>query len=515
MVKATVSSIGPGNEMCAEPLPDRCGFIIFGASGDLTKRKLIPALYHMWQGGLLPDRWYVLGLGRTRMDDRHYRESVKESLDRYLCAETIPADQWEQFGRRLHYLSGDSQSADYYTLLGEKLNQLDKEHDTGGRRLFYLAAPPDLYLGIIHRLGQAGLNRSSMTSGWSRIVIEKPVGRDLASARALNQAVVRVFDEHQVYRIDHYLGKETVQNILFFRFANAIFEPIWNRRYIDHIQITVAEQIGIEHRAGYYEQAGALRDMFQNHLLQLFCLVAMEPPASFEADAVRDEKGKVLKAVRPIPLDRHELYAVRGQYASGVLGGEEAVGYRDERGVAPDSKTETYAALKLFVDNWRWQGVPFYLRSGKRMAKRSAEIAIEFRQVPHLFFNSLIPEEIQPNVLVFRIQPDEGISMTLQAKHPGPKLCLDRVTMDFKYRDSFTVASRDDYERLLLDCLIGDQMLFARGDWVELSWSLLTPLLEQWQQGSGENLVSYQAGSWGPVEADDLIQRDGRSWRLL
>jgi glucose-6-phosphate 1-dehydrogenase len=515
MQKAIVSDIATNKESCAEPLPEAFGLTIFGASGDLTKRKLIPALFNVMKSGLLPDSWYVVGLGRTKMDDNEFRKTARESLNLFLPSGSVSASDAEKFEKRLYYLAGDSEDPGYYKRLKERFAQLDKEHGVEGNRLFYLATPPNLYPGIIKNLGAAGLNRPAGSSHWSRIIIEKPFGTDLPSAKALNQELLQSFREGQVYRIDHYLGKETVQNILFFRFANAIFEPTWNRRYIDHVQITVAESIGIEHRAGYYEQTGALRDMFPNHLLQLLSLVAMEPPAAFEADAVRDEKAKVLKAVRPIPAVEIAQFAVRGQYGPGVVNGQQTIGYRSEPGVKPDSKTETFFALKFYIDNWRWEGVPFYLRSGKRLPKRVAEISVEFKRVPHLFFKSLIPEQIEPNTLVFRIQPDEGISTKFQAKHPGPKVCMDTVTMDFSYQGSFKVVSPEAYERLLLDCLAGDQMLFSRRDWVENSWSVISTVLEQWQKTPEPGFPNYQAGSWGPGEADKLIEQDGQSWRSL
>jgi glucose-6-phosphate 1-dehydrogenase len=515
MPKATVSCVSPPKVISEEPQANPFGLVIFGASGDLTKRKLIPAFFRMMQAGQLPDRWYVVGSGRTQMDDEGFRKIVKESLQSFKKTGSISAAVWEKFSKRFHYLAGDSQDAKYHVHLRKRLIQLDKEHRTGGNRLFYLATPPDLYSGVIRRLGEAGLNRPGKGARWSRVVIEKPFGKDLASAQSLNRKVAQVFKESQVYRIDHYLGKETVQNILFFRFANAIFEPIWNRQYIDHIQITVAEDIGIEHRSGYYEGSGALRDMFQNHLLQLFCLVAMEPPANFEADAVRDERVKVLKSVRPVPPEKIDQFAVRGQYGPGIVGGQPVAGYRGERGVKPDSSTETYAALKLHIDSWRWKGVRFYLRSGKRLAKRTAEIAVEFKWVPHLLFTPLISEDIHPNTLVFRIQPDEGICLTFQSKHPGPRLCMDTVTMDFNYRGSFKSVSPEAYERLLLDCLIGDQMLFARRDWVELSWSIINPILRQWEEAPDPRFPNYEAGSHGPDEGDELIDQDDRHWREI
>lgn len=509
---AVVSGVMTQYGECSEPVPDSSGMVIFGATGDLTQRKLIPALFHLCAGGLLPDRWYVLGVGRSLLDDEGFRRRVAASIESGLNDRGVDSGERDRFIGRFHYLSGDSDAPEFYHALKERLIDLDGRSGTSGNRLFYLAVPPALYPEIIGHLGEAGLNRSP-AKGWTRIIIEKPFGVDLASAQALNRKVRKVFKEPQVYRIDHFLGKEAVQNILFFRFANAIFEPIWNRRYIDHVQITAAESLGIERRAGYYEGSGALRDMFQNHLLQLLCVIAMEPPARFEAEPIRDEKCKVLRSVRAIGASEIDRFAVRGQYGAGEIGGRAVPGYRSEPGVAPHSRTETFAALQLFVDNWRWQGVPFYLRSGKRLAKKATEVAIRFKQVPHLLFKPLLSEEIEPNTLVLSVQPSEGISLTFQAKRPGPKLCMCTVTMDFNYHSAFQVPSPDAYERLLLDCMAGDPMLFSREDWIDWSWSILAPILEQWEKGPAPSFPNYGAGSWGPKEADALTEQDGRRWR--
>jgi glucose-6-phosphate 1-dehydrogenase len=486
-------------------MAERFTLVIFGASGDLTRRKLIPALWSLYQGRTLPEPFGVVAVARSEMWDADFRAKMREAVAEFARVQPPTESVWASFASCLSYVWGDSTDPKLYQELGRRLE---------GRpnRLFYCATPPSLYPPIVKNLGESGI--ASSRGGWARIIIEKPFGRDLDSAQALNAQIAGYFRERQVYRIDHYLGKETVQNILVLRFANGIFEPLWSREHVDHVQITVGESIGVESRGPYYEEAGALRDMVQNHMLQLLCLIAMEPPVTFEADPVRDEKNKVMRALRPIEIDSVETVAVRGQYGPGWVAGERVRGYREERGVDPDSTTETYAALKLYVDNWRWAGVPFYLRTGKRMPRRVSEIAIQFRRTPHLIFRRA-PAGVEPNVLVLRIQPDEGISLTVEAKPPGPELRLKPVTMDFRYGEVFGAEPPEAYERLLLDAINGDATLYARGDWVEHAWAVLEPVLQAWSTGDPPKLPNYEAGTWGPPEADAFIERDGRKWRRL
>jgi len=494
-------------ERTAEP----CTVVIFGASGDLTKRKLVPALYRLSQERLLPGEFAIVGVSRSPMSHDEFRAKMKDAVATYSEAKRVDEAVWQSFAQGIFYLPGDINDPKAYRSLSDLLDRIDRERGTAGNRVFYLSTAPAQYSEAIRQLGGAGLARPA-DKGWTRIIIEKPFGTDLASAKQLNQEVAAVFDEDQVYRIDHYLGKETVQNLMVFRFANGIFEPIWNRQYIDHVQITNAEAIGVEGRGAYYEGAGVTRDMIQNHVFQVLSLVAMEPPVSLSANAVRDEKIKAMQAVRPIPPERVDEFAVRGQYGPGSVGGKPVPGYRQEPGVNPESWTETYAALKLYFDNWRWAGVPFYIRSGKRLPKRVTEIAIQFNEVPHLLFGALTAQQLEPNVLVVRIQPDEGITLRIGAKIPGQTTRIRWVNMDFRYGASFGVQSPEAYERLLLDCILGDSTLYARRDMTERGWEIVRPILEAWQH-TPPNFPNYEAGAWGPQAADDFIERDGRRWR--
>jgi len=496
--------IGLRRDRGAEP----CTLVIFGASGDLTRRKLVPALYNLHLDRLLPGGFAIVGAARREMTGDAFAATLREGLESY-SRRPVSDELWQQMASEISYVQA-GRDAEGYLRLAEHLDDLDRKRGTAGNRLFYLATPPSAFPPIVARLGEAGLNRPGSGGNWSRIVVEKPIGRDLASARELNRAVGAVFDERDVYRIDHYLGKETVQNLLVFRFANSIFEPLWNRKYVDHVQLTVAESIGVEGRGGYYEEAGTTRDMVQNHMFQLLCLTAMEPPVSLAADAIRDEKVKVLQALRPVDPEAVHDSTVRAQYAAGVVNGKKVCGYKEEPDVSEDSRTETYVAMRLAIDNWRWAGVPFYLRAGKRMAKRVTEIALRFREVPHPLFE----QDGEVNTLALRIQPNEGITLKFGSKVPGPKPAIRPVSMDFRYGTSFGLQPPDAYERLILDAILGDSTLFIRRDEVEAAWSYIDRLMEGWRD-SDRPAAEYTAGTWGPGEADSLIERSGRRWRRL
>ncbi|MEL6159516.1 MAG: glucose-6-phosphate dehydrogenase [Cyanobacteria bacterium J06623_5] len=490
--------------------------VIFGATGDLTKRKLIPALYNLTQQNYLPKQFAVVGIGRTPIPAEDFKDKILTALKGF-ASEALDSARLDWLTPRLHYLSGDFTDADTYTKLSETLSQIDEERATQGNYLFYLATAPTFFEQITQQLGAAGLAQET-SEQWRRVIFEKPFGRDLATAKRLNCDIGKVLKENQIYRIDHYLGKETVQNILIFRFGNGLFEPIWNHRYIDHVQITVAEQVGVEARGGYYDNSGALRDMIQNHLFQLLAMVAIEPPVSFAADAVRDEKSKILRAIEPLSSEDVLRNVVRGQYDSAQRSNGEAQqadsrAYRFEPKVAANSQTETFVAMKLSIDNWRWAGVPFYLRTGKRLPERVSEIAIQFKQVPSLLFRDTSMDELAPNFLVIRLQPNEGISLQFGAKVPGPKLQMAGVDMSFCYANYFNAAPTTGYETLLYDCMIGDATLFQRSDNVELGWQVVTPILDVWQAVPPRSFPNYPSGSWGPATADELLARDGRTWR--
>lgn len=503
-------NIGACQELTASP----AGLVVFGASGDLAHRKLFPSLFRLWQRNLLDESFYLLGCGRKELSDEKFRDGVKAGLKKFLS--DVTDDQAESFLKRFYYIIGDYSDRRFYESIKERLDVLDKEYRMSGSRVFYLSVPPDIYDKIVQQLRDGGLSCPTANKNQPnpRLVIEKPFGHDLETARQLNRTISRCFDESNVYRIDHYLGKETVQNILMFRFANSIFEPVWNNNYVDHVQVTIAEKDGVGRRAGYYDNSGAIRDMIQNHTLQLISLAAMEPPVSFDADSVRDEKTKLLKAVRPFSESSFAENVVLGQYSSGTINGQSVAGYLEEESVAGDSLTETFIAARMFVDNWRWSGGPFYCRTGKCLASKKTEIVVTFKQMPHSMFASIGIEQLPPNILIMRIQPDEGISLRFQAKGPGGKMCLSTLEMTFNYKDIFGVEIPEAYQRLLLDCMAGDQTLFMRYDAVEISWKLLEPILQD-RRGNKIKPVQYPAGAASFPQADELIEKDGRKWRPL
>src|ERR1700730_10629360 len=506
-IETDASPAVSGNSGVSEPVT----VVLFGASGDLAKRKVIPAMYDLAINNSLGPRYAIVGFARTPMSDENFRSTTADAAKSMSEVGPIDPKKWSEVAANLYYQAGEYGNAEDFKKLAKRLDDLSAEKKLGANRLFYLSTPPEVYPHIVEQLGRAGLAKPSSPDAWVRIIIEKPFGRDLASAKELNKTVLSVFDEQQVYRIDHYLGKDTVQNLLVLRFGNGIFEPLWNRNYVDHVQITAAETLGVEQRAAFYETAGATRDMIQSHMLQLTSLVSMEPPAAFDATAVRNEKIKVLQSIRPFTEESIKTDIVRGQYGPGSLPGNSALlaGYRDEPGVKKDSTTETFVTAKLQIDNWRWAGVPFYLRTGKRLPSRVSEIAIQFRRAPHLVFRE---QDLSSNTLVLNIQPDEGISISFHAKLPGQEMKLKTVTMDFSYQKEFGGGERSAYATLINDCMRGDATLFDRADGVEAAWALVNPILEYFESHKPK-FPNYAAGSWGPREADELLERDGRHWR--
>lgn len=496
----------------AEP----CSVVIFGATGDLTSRKLFPALYNLMREGQLPSHFACVGFARREKKNEEFRAEMHEAVNKFSRVKPVDENLWGSFVNQIYYHQSDFDTDKGYESLNKLLKEIDQKQGTRGNRIFYLSTQPKYFPVIIEKLNQHGLiyDTSKVKDKWSRVIIEKPFGHDYQSALELQQFVLNHLSESQIYRIDHYLGKETVQNILVFRFANSLFESFWNNHYIDHVQITVAEEIGIGTRGAFFEEAGILRDIVQNHMMQLLSLTAMEPPTSLRADAIRDEKVKVVQAIRPIDLKQFEKQVVRGQYGTGFINGQGVKGYREEDHVNPKSAIETYTALEFYIDNWRWAGVPFYMRAGKRLPKRASEIAVVFKEVPGILFSERSKKNEQ-NVLVLRIQPNEGISLRINSKVPGPSSPIQPVKMDFSYGSYFGLTPPEAYERLICDCMLGDSTLFARGDEVLASWKLMTPILERWQENAVNDFPNYQSGTWGPVAAEEMLKRKGRAWRII
>jgi glucose-6-phosphate 1-dehydrogenase len=501
------------NQQNGNPKAAPCVMVIFGATGDLTKRKLIPALYNLAQEDQLPKRFAIVGFAGNDQTTESFRKTLSEEVPKY-AATRIDPRIWAWFAERIYYVKGDFGDPEAYKRLKQQIDEAAKEHDTQGNKFFYLAVSPRFFAPIVQQLGALGLTKEENTH-WTRVIVEKPFGHDVASAIQLNSDLKKVLSEKQIYRIDHYLGKETVQNLMVFRFTNNIIEPLWNRNYVDHVQITAAETVGVEHRGGFYETAGALRDMVPNHLFQLLTMTAMEPPISFDADEVRNKQAEVLHAIQPLGPEDVLTNTVRGQYGEGTVNGEAVPGYREEHDVNPESNTETFVALKLMIDNWRWAGVPFYLRTGKSLALRNTEVVIQFRRTPFILFRNTTVKHTETNRLVIHIQPEEGISLSFGAKIPGPVMKLGLVNMDFDYENYFGVEHNTGYERLLNDCMAGDATLFQRADMVEAGWNVIQPVLDVWHALPARGFPNYAAGSWGPKDADDLLARDGRAWRHI
>jgi len=495
------------------PVASPCVMVIFGASGDLTKRKLIPALCNLAQENLLSKQFAIVGFAANDFTTESFRVHLSEELPKYSA---FPLDMtcWDWFSKRIYYVKGDFQDAEAYKRLQQQIEAADKEHNALGNKFFYLAVAPRFFSPIAKQLGEAGMTKEEGEK-WVRVIVEKPFGHDLESAKQLNVDLKQYFTEKQIYRIDHYLGKETVQNVMVFRFSNNIIEPLWNRNYVDHVQITASETVGVEHRGGFYETAGALRDMVPNHLFQLLTMTAMEPPISFDADEVRNKQAEVLHAIQPLSHEDVLTNMVRGQYGPGTIDKQRVIGYRSEPDVAPNSNTETFVALKLQIDNWRWAGVPFYLRTGKRLAQRATEIVIQFRRTPFVLFRNTAVKNLETNRLVIHIQPDEGISLSFGAKVPGSLMKLGLVNMDFDYASYFGAEHSTGYERLLRDCMAGDATLFQRADMVEAGWNVIQPILDVWRALPARGFPNYPSGSWGPVDAEELLERDGRAWRRI